>query len=274
MAKRKKNPRSRALWLGLGAVAAGLAALALICFSFGVGHTDRPPETTATPTLPPPAANIYGPEDFVMEGDYLTCATGESVLGIDVSSHQGVIDWAQVSAAGVKFAMIRLGYRGYETGLLLEDEFALQNLAGAKAAGLQVGAYVFSQALDLEEARAEAEFALELLDGMALDMPLVFDWEYVSPTARTGNVDRRTVTDCALAFCQRVEEAGYDAMVYFNPHLAETGLLLEELTEYPFWLAMYDAPMTFPYRVRMWQYTQTGTVPGIEGSVDINLYLP
>lgn len=274
MAKRKKGKKKSELWLGIGAVAAGLAALVLICLSFALPGEIQPPETTGAPTLPPPADNVYGPEDFVMAGDYLTCIAGESILGIDVSAHQQTVDWEQVSAAGIKFAMIRLAYRGYESGQLMADEFALQNLAGAKAAGLQVGAYVFSQAVSVEEAREEAAFALEILDGRELDFPLVFDWEYVSETARTGSADRRTVTDCALAFCQAAEDAGYTPMVYFNPHLAETGLLLEELTQYDFWLAMYDAPMTFPYRVQMWQYTQTGTVPGIEGNVDINLYLP
>lgn len=274
--KSKKTRKTKELWLGTGAVAASMAVLLLICLSLPRGGepVETTPQTTAGPTFPAPAPNIYGPEDFAYEGDYLTCTAGESVLGIDVSSHQGSVDWQQVAGAGVKFVMVRLGYRGYESGKLVRDTLAEANLAGAKAAGLEVGAYFYSQAVSEEEAREEAAFALEILGDTALDMPLVYDWEYVSESARTGTVDRRLLTDCTLAFCQAVEDAGYEPMVYFNSHLAETGFLLEELTGYDFWLAMYDSPMTFPYRVKMWQYTQTGTVPGIAVNVDINLYLP
>lgn len=275
--KRKKQPKSKELWLGIGAVAASIAVLLLICFSFTFGRqtqTETTPQTTSAAALTPLQANIYGPEDFQYDGQYLTCLAGESVLGIDVSSHQLAIDWEQVRDAGVSFVMVRLGYRGYESGSMKADERALENLAGAKAAGLQVGAYFYSQAVSVAEAEEEAAFALEILDGMALDMPLVYDWEYVNQTARTANVESRMLTDCTIAFCEAVKEAGYKPMVYFNTHLAETGFLLEELTDYDFWLALYDNRMDFPYRVQMWQYTSTGTVPGIETDVDINLHLP
>ena len=103
---------------------------------------------------------------------------------------------------------------------------------------------------------------------------MVYDWEYVSTDARTAAMDRRTLTDCAIAFCEAIEDAGFDPMVYFNPDLARNMFLLEELTAYDFWLAMYDDQMDFPFRVDLWQYTHTGSVPGIEGDVDVNLYLP
>jgi len=112
--------------------------------------------------------SLYKPEDFVLVGDYLQCTKGNTVVGIDVSSHQGEIDWQAVAASGIKFAFIRLGYRGYESGTLHEDEFARSNLAGAKAAGLKVGAYFFSQAVDTEEAIAEAVYATKILNGFAL----------------------------------------------------------------------------------------------------------
>ena len=105
-------------------------------------------------------------------------------------------------------------------------------------------------------------------------MPVVFDWEYVSEDARTGAMDRNTLTECAIAFCDAIAEAGYTPMVYFNPHIGDTLLDLEALVDYPWWLAMYSDRMDYPYAVAMWQYTHAGTVPGISGSVDINLYLP
>lgn len=219
--------------------------------------------------------NPYGEKDFGYEGDYLTCLAGESILGIDVSEFQGQIDWQQVANAGVEFAIIRVGGRGYgAAGGLYEDDLARANYEGARAAGLKVGAYFFSQAINVEEAREEANFVLGKISDWKLDMPVVFDWEYVSDTARTANVDKRTLTNCVGAFCETVEESGRKAMCYFNPDHAENYLHLEELTEYQFWLAMYTDRMTYPYRVDMWQYTREGTVPGIAGQVDINLYFP
>lgn len=273
--KKKSKKRRGELLPGLGAVAAAMVVLAALFFSLPEpsGPAETVPAVTA-PSVAEPGANIYGPEDFAMDGDYLTCIAGESVLGIDVSSHQQTVDWDQVAQAGVKFAMIRLGYRGYESGAVVQDSYALDNLRGAREAGLMVGAYFYSQAVSVEEALEEARFCLELLDGQYLDFPLVFDWEYVSESARTGSFNSRTLTDCTIAFCEAVKAAGYAPMVYFNTHLAREGFLLEELTAYDFWLAMYDTPMEFPYRVQMWQYTQSGTVPGIDAPVDINLYLP
>ncbi len=237
----------------------------------------KSPAVTATlpkPSLASPEENPYGPADFQYDGNYLTCIAGPSVLGIDVSSHQGQIDWQAVAAAGIRFVMIRAGYRGYESGKLHEDEFAQSNYLGAKQAGLQVGAYFFSQATTVAEAREEALFFLRIIRQWQLDMPAVYDWEYISEEARTGQADARMVTDCTRSFCDAVEAAGYAPMVYFNRHHAMDFLYLEELTAYPVWLALYSDQMTYPYQVAMWQYTEEGVVPGIDGNVDINLWLP
>ena len=240
-----------------------IAALLIALTLFGCSAPVHTP--TPTETVPP---NRYAPEDFVMEDGFLSCLTGETVLGIDVSRYQGEIDWQQVKAAGVEFVMVRLGNRGIAEGTLHEDPYAKQNLQGARAAGLKVGAYFYSQALSVAEAEEEAAFALEILDGFGLDLPLAFDWEQES---RTENVDARTLTDCTLAFCEAVEEAGYRPMIYFNSFQAKQLLHLRELKEIPWWLAMYDVTMEFPYRMDMWQYSCTGTVAGISGSVDLNL---
>ena len=238
--------------------------------------TDPPTEPpTEEPTEPPAELNPYGIFDFQFEGRYLKLLEGDSITGIDVSAHQQEVDWAKVKASGVDFVMIRVGYRGYgQAGTLNEDKFARDNLKGAAEAGLDIGVYFFSQAVSVEEALEEADFVLEILNGMELAMPVVYDWEFVSDTARTANVDRRTLTDCSLAFLGKIEEAGYHPMLYFNTNQVRKLLYLEELNQYDFWLALYSHRMTFPYKVNMWQYTCTGSVPGVEGNCDINIYFP
>lgn len=229
------------------------------------------PEQTKAPTLPPPEANPYSPEDFVYEGNFLTCTAAPTSVGIDVSIHQGIIDWQQVADAGVEFAMIRAGYRGYKYGQVKMDDNALINIDGAKSAGIRVGVYFFSQAVNAAEAREEAQFLLSVLEGIELDLPVVYDWEYISEEARTAEVDGQTLMECTVAFCQEIAAAGRQPMVYFNSNQAHNLLRLEMLTDYPFWLAQYDVTAAFPYRVYMWQYTNRGSVPGIAGNVDLNI---
>ncbi len=258
------------------AVLGGLLLVALAVILLLPPQKPVPPaevttETTVQTLLP---ENPFAPADFAYAGDYLTCLTAPSVRGIDISTHQKEIDFQQVKEAGFEFVMIRLGYRGSIEGLLLEDEWAQRNYQGAKAAGLKVGAYFFSQSISREEAIEEANYAMQLMSGWELDMPLVYDWEYLQDTYRNAHVDARMLTDFTKAFCETVEQAGYEAMVYFNPSLARDRLYLEELTDYSFWLAMYTEDMDFPHRVDMWQYTCEGAVPGIVGNVDINLYFP
>ncbi len=231
------------------------------------------PEQTG-PTLPPPEANPYGRFDFQYnEKNYLTCLAGKSINGIDVSYHQKDVDWEKVAqSGGIDFVMIRVGYRGYgESGKLMEDVNFRKNIQGALDAGLDVGVYFFSQALNLKEVEEEVDFVLERIEGYDITMPVVYDWEYVSDEARTADMDARTLTDCSAHFCKLIEEAGYTPMVYFNRNQAANLLYLEELTDYPFWLAAYNDRMPFPYKVEMWQYTDSGRVPGIEGLVDVDI---
>ena len=203
-----------------------------------------------------------------------TQPTAPPVYGIDVSEHQESIDWQQVKEAGMEFVMIRVGWRGETQGQLFADTLAQTHYAGAKAAGLKVGAYIFSQAVTPEEGREEAEFLLEQTKDWEIDLYLALNWEHLTDTNRTAAVDARALTDIALAFCQGVEAGGKKPMVYFDAYLASTRLYLEELTAYPFWLAQYADRMEFSYPVKMWQYTAAGTVPGIDGPVDINRYYP
>lgn len=231
-------------------------------------------EPTGATTLAPLIENPLRPGDFAFKEDYLACLTAPSVLGIDVSEWQKTVDWQQAKAVGVEFVMLRAGWRGSEQGLLFEDTLAQSHYAGAKATGLKVGAYFFSQAISEEEAVEEAKFLLDIIKNWQVEMPIVYDWEHISDTYRTDAVDVRLLTDCTKAFCETVAKAGYKPMVYFNTRQSFDRLYLNELTDYKFWLAQYDDALDYPYRVDMWQYTETGSVPGVEGNVDINLYFP
>lgn len=241
-----------------------------------VPTTAAPTETTEPPAAPPPPPNIYSAADFAEdESGYLTCLTAQSMVGVDVSEHQGEIDWQAVAGAGIDFAIIRVGFRGYgETGKMVEDENAKTNIQNALDAGLKVGVYFFSQATSPREAISEAQMTLNVIQGFPIEMPVVFDWEYVGDYARTAETDAETVTACAQAFCNTIALAGYQPMFYSNQNLSESHFDLNALSDYPMWLAMYDTRMTYPHRLFMWQYTSDGTVPGIEGTVDLNLYLP
>ena len=234
------------------------------------------PEETTEPTIPP-ESNPYNKFDFQYNrNNFLLCQRQDSYPGIDVSAFQGRIDWEQVADSGIEFAIIRLGYRGYgRAGRMVEDEYARNNLKNAKKAGIAIGAYFFSQALSIEEVDEEIEFMLEILGDTQLDMPIILDWEQVGVEgARTEVMDARTLTDMQLHFCSVMTEKGYQPMVYFNWYQSSRLLYLNELEEYPFWLALYQDRMTYPYRVEMWQYTDKGRVPGIQGDVDINVYMP
>lgn len=234
-------------------------------------ETSQPEETgPKRPVLNLPE-NPYGPEDFSEVEGYLTCTAGKAMIGVDVSAWQDAIDWNLVKEAGMEFAMIRLAWRGTSEGGIYADDRAEENYLAAKAAGLQVGGYFFSQAITPEEAEEEAKFLLEMIEGWELELPIVFDWEFVDG-ARTEGMRAKTLTACAEAFCRTIGEAGYRPMVYFNPTMAYYRIDLEALEEYDFWLAMWKTEMDFPYKVDMWQYTDQGSVPGIEGEVDLDIY--
>ena len=217
----------------------------------------------------------YDTNLLVLDGSimYYNDPAYETAIGIDVSSHQGEIDWERVAASGVEFAMIRLGYRGYGSeGTLNLDPYFEQNLAGARAAGLKVGIYFFSQAITVEEAYEEAAFVLEHLDGEELDYPLAYDWEPISGVgARTDGLDSVTLTDCALTFCHMAELAGYTPMVYYNKPVGYGRYDVSRLTDYDVWFAQYASKPDMYYNYRIWQYTSSGKIPGISTKVDMNI---
>lgn len=224
------------------------------------------------------ALNSYDTEKFVEDGGVIRYEDGRAVAGVDVSEHQGAINWQQVKDAGFQFAILRVGFRGTTEGGLNVDAAFEQNYQGATAAGLDVGVYFFSQAVSQEEAREEAALVLETLDGRELAYPVAFDWEPPIPSEsipaedlRAYNQDGGTITAAAQAFCQEVEQAGYTPCVYTNKHMAYNFFDLEALKDYALWYAEYQPAPSLYYDFRIWQYSASGAVPGIEGAVDLNI---
>ena len=196
-----------------------------------------------------------------------------SRLGVDVSHHQGKLEWENVKEDGYEFAIIRIGYRGYGTeGTLKLDNRFHENIKDAQRAGLDVGVYFFAQAINEEEALEEAEFVLKHLKGYKLELPVAYDPESILyDEARTDDVTGEQFTKNAKVFCKRIRKAGYEPMIYSNMLWEAYELDLEKLSDYPIWYADYEPLPQTPYDFVMWQYTSSGTVDGIKGRVDLNI---
>lgn len=193
--------------------------------------------------------------------------------GVDVSTFQGEIDWEKVRDDGIEYAIIRLGFRGYESGKIVLDARYEQNIEGALAAGLDTGVYFFTEALTEKEAIEEADFVIENLEGYEINMPVVIDVEEsADPQAtRTKNLTPEQRTKNVIAFCNRVKDAGYDVMIYGNLNSFMRMMDIEQLEGYDKWFAYYRYPFHFPYKVKMWQYASWEKVDGISGGADVNL---
>lgn len=195
-----------------------------------------------------------------------------SYKGIDVSKHQGEIDWSKVAADGVKFAFIRVGNRGYGSGAVVEDAQFEANIKGAISNGIQVGVYFFSQAITEEEAREEAAFVLEKIAPYKVQCPVVLDVEKVSDSeARMNKISSEQRTANTLVFLETVKEAGYDVMLYHNMEMGLLMLDLEKFEEYSKWFAYYNKEIYYPYAFDVWQYSDKGRINGISGDVDLNI---
>ena len=221
--------------------------------------------------------NNYDIDNLTDEnGMYVYTKDGQvtSKFGIDVSSHQGDIDWEAVADDGVEFAFIRAVYRGYGTGKLVVDEKCLENIEGAQAAGIDVGVYVFSQAISQAEVLEEAGTVIDLLDGYTLQLPIVFDVEKVGDSqARTNSLTVEERTNLTIAFLEAVKNAGYEPMVYHNTEMGAMLVDLTQLTDYPKWFAGYNKEFYWPYEYDIWQYSENGSINGINGKVDFDIWL-
>ena len=194
---------------------------------------------------------------------------GSGVVGIDVSKWNGSIDWNAVKNSGVSYAIIRCGYRGSTNGSLVEDPKFRANIKGATGAGLKVGVYFFSQAVNQVEAVEEASMVLGLIDDYNLSYPVFLD---VEPSGGRGDkIDKDTRTAVCKAFCETIQNAGYKAGVYSNKTWLESKINVSALSKYKIWLAQYAAKPTYTGRYDIWQYTAKGHVNGISGDVDMNI---
>lgn len=198
-------------------------------------------------------------------------------LGVDVSVHQGTVDWKKLKSQGVKFAMVRLGFRGYKTGKLVLDKNFKKNVSGAQAAGLNVGVYFFSQAVNETEAREEAAYVLKNVKGLRIDYPVVFDQEaYTEAKTRTDNLTGKQATANCVAFCEAIKTGGYLPMVYMNSDWAAQMYDMKTLKSYLVWYADYREAPALDSGFSMWQYTAQGKLSGVGSTyVDIDLlFLP
>lgn len=253
----------------IAVIAAGLAVLLLILIlALALGGGTEPERTVPLETVHTLPRNDFSPEDFSKINGRMHYA-GSARQGIDVSEHQDEIDWTAVAEDGIDFAVVRLGYRGTSEGGLYRDDSFHDHVVGAHGVGIETGAYFFSQATNVDEALQEAELALEILDGYDMTYPIFYDWE-VADSGRTADVSFSTVTECAKAFCARIEEAGYSAGVYFNLSMSMQ-MRMVELEDYTFWVADYNDSPRYDYAFTFWQYTDKGQVSGIAGDVDLNL---
>lgn len=200
---------------------------------------------------------------------YTTDST--SRFGIDVSKWNGDIDWDKVKADGVEFVMIRCGYRGSTTGSLIEDPKFLTNIRGAKAAGIDVGVYFFTQAINEVEAVEEASMVIALCEGYELNYPVIIDSEGAGGNGRADSLDAETRTKVCKAFCETINNAGYEAGVYASRSWYNSNLEVSKLDKYKIWLAEYRSTPLYSGYYDMWQYTSKGKVDGIEGNVDLNI---
>lgn len=206
--------------------------------------------------------NVY---EFGADG-----ALNRTARGIDVSKFQGVIDWNAVKADGITFAIIRCGYRGYGTGALVEDATYRRNIQGAINAGLRVGVYFYSQAINEAEAVEEASMVLSLVSGYSLPLGVYYDTEYVAG-GRANAISAAERTACAVAFCETIRNAGYKAGVYSYASWFYNNLNFANISKYNTWIAQYRDTLSFNYKYDIWQYTGSGRVNGISTAVDMNI---
>ena len=210
---------------------------------------------------------------IIIEKDEVIVEEETINFGIDVSKHQGVIDWSKVKTSGVKFAMIRCGYRGYTEGGLNEDIQFLNNIKGAHNNGIKVGLYFYSSAIDEIEAIEEANFVLNLIKKYGVQKyityPITIDIEDFEGTRNyTLSVEERT--NIVKVFCNTIKNAGYKPMVYSYTYFLENKLNMNDLKEYDTWIADYYGNTWYKRPYTIWQYTDNGIINGIQGNVDLN----
>ena len=194
-----------------------------------------------------------------------------SEFGIDISEHQGEIDFKKVKDAGVKYVILRIGFRGATQGLLYEDTMFKEYYEGAKKEDLKIGIYFFSQAINKQEAIEEAEYVLKLVKDLSFDLPIAFDYEDMPGGSRIDHLNREERTENAIAFLERIKRNNYPCMLYSNMYWLNTFYNLEELSEYDIWFAQYNYYPEYNHHFIIWQYSEEGSIDGIDEPVDLNI---
>ena len=192
-----------------------------------------------------------------------------TVMGIDISKHNGNIDWNAVKNSGVQYVILRCGYRGSASGVLVEDQKFKSNIQGATAAGLKVGIYFFSQAVNEVEAVEEASMTLSLIKNYRITYPVYIDVE--SANGRADGISKAARTSVINAFCQTIRNSGYTPGLYANKNWLTEKIDTGALGGCKIWLAQYVAAPTYGGRYEMWQYSSRGSIAGIKGNVDLNV---
>ncbi len=192
--------------------------------------------------------------------------------GIDVSKYQGEIDWEKVAAAGVEFVIIRCGYRGCVTGAIVVDPCFEQNIKGALAAGLEVGVYFFTQAVNEAEAVEEASAVVSLVQDYELKLPIYIDIESAGGNGRADGLGKEERTKVGDAFCRTAKNAGYNSGVYACRYWLYNNLDMSVLEKYEVWDAEYVSVPQYTGYYTMWQHSSKGKVDGINGNVDLDIY--
>lgn len=241
-------------------------------------NKDYDTNLTGDATVDPENVEVEEEEGTVVDVEELTVESGRS-NGIDVSKWQGKIDWQKVKKSGIEFAFIRIGYRG-ENGVIYKDDNADYNIQQAQKAGVLVGVYFFSTAVNETEAKAEAQWTLQAIKGYKISYPVVYDCEgYKISTSRMFDLTAQERTDNAMMFLKTVSDAGYDAMFYGALNEIEDATCWDVSRiekKYKVWVAHYST-VTYPNkdkpdyaeRCHAWQYTNKGSVSGISGNVDM-----
>lgn len=196
----------------------------------------------------------------------------ESVKGVDLSKYNGTVDFTKLKEAGVGFAMLRLASRGYGSGKISLDEKFVEYAQNAQVAGIQIGAYFYSQAVNENEAVEEANYIVGAISGFNVKYPVAIDIERVSgDEARTDKLTNKERTSIVKMFCDTVKGYGYKPIIYASSEMLVGGLDLKELQDYDVWLADEKIPTEYPYRFGMWQYNTKGHIDGITGDIDLDI---
>ena len=214
--------------------------------------------------------------DYLYKDEYMHYEDDRyySITGIDVSSHQKDIDFNKVRETGISFVYIRCGYRGYSEGIIHEDSYFKKNYEAAKKAGLMVGVYFFSQAIDEKEAIDEAYFVRDMIKGLDIDLSVAYDLESIDyDESRIDDLEIEEKTSCAMAFASKIEEFGYQPMIYTNLEWANNHYDLKQIMNYDIWYAQYNDKPDFPYQYTIWQYTDKGSIYGITVETDVNMMM-